>query len=156
MNKDTGYPLISGGKGCKDRKMGKRDRFLLTKEEEEQEKIDMLRQSFKTQTRRQWKKWIDKEMMAEGEVDAVNIRKTCTFPLFLFPFLQKSDIRKIWQTKHKNQGKMVGRQDEDGDNTLTYLIKHTLKVFFQPFRRLLNWQNEARLPRKPCHNHVQF
>lgn len=134
MNKDTGYPLISGGNGCKDRKMGKMDRFLLTKdewnEEEEQEKIDKLHQSFKTQTRHEWKKWIEKEMMAEGEVDAVNIRKTCTFPL-LFPFLQKSHIRKIWQTKHEKQGKMVGRQDEDRDNTLTYLIKHThFRVFF--------------------------
>lgn len=91
MNKDTGYPLISGGNGCKDGKMGKRDRFLLTKdewiEEEEQEKIDKLHQSFKTQTRREWKKWIDKEMMAEGEVDAVSIRKTYYLVLFLFSSL---------------------------------------------------------------------
>lgn len=124
MKKDTGYPLISGGDGCKDGKMGKRDRFLLTKdewiEEEEQQNTNKTRVE----------KWIDKEMMAEGEVNAVSIRKTCTFPL-LFPFLQKGHIRKIWQTKHEHQGKMVGRQDEDGDNTLTYLIKHThLRGFF--------------------------
>lgn len=53
MNKDTRYPLISVRNGYKDGNMGKRDGFLLTKddwnEEQQRKKIDKFHLSFKTQ-----------------------------------------------------------------------------------------------------------
>lgn len=57
------------------------------------------------------------------------------FFLFLSPVFQKSQIWKIWQTKHENwrRTEMVRKQDEDKDNKFTYLIKYSHFNFFLTF-----------------------
>lgn len=152
MNKDSRYPLISVRNVIKMEKWEREVNFYWQKTNEiknSSRRKETFFQLQNTKTRNKWGKR-QKEMMTVGIADAVNKGKK-SFLLHLF------SCKTVKCGKYGNQSmkrrQMVRRRE---DMTLTYLVKHTQIRVFSPFRRLFNWQAEARFPRIRCHNQVLF